>query len=394
MSKRVTTKDFINKAREKHGNKYDYSKVKYLAAIKKVTIICPEHGEFEQTPANHASTGHGCHECGGNKPLSIGKFIERAKNFHHCQYDYSRVKFKNVESKVEIICPEHGSFLQRVMSHLRGFGCDECGREEVAQKLSFTQEEFLSKAKEAHGGVYDYSLANYQNAQSNIKIICSTHGVFEQNPYNHILGFGCSKCSDIVAGVKRRKSLEEFKTQAVAIHGDSYDYSKVNYETSSVKVEIVCKKHGHFLQSPSNHIGTNQAGCPGCAISGFDQTKSGILYYIAVNKDDGGILYKIGITNLTIHRRFSSKDLARIRVIKEWEFKVGLEAKKHETEILQQFLHEKYYGPNVLIGAGNTELFTRDILELDCTASGSPVDVIDVNANLLHRPTQLTLGIE
>ena len=100
MSKRVTTADFIRRAREVHGDRYDYSKVLYRAAIKKVTIICPEHGEFEQTPANHC-TGHGCRECGGNKPLTLERFIERANKIHNGRYDYSRVEFKNVESKLK-----------------------------------------------------------------------------------------------------------------------------------------------------------------------------------------------------------------------------------------------------------------------------------------------------
>ena len=98
MSKRVTTADFIKRAREVHGNRYDYSKVSYVAAISNVTIICPEHGEFEQRPSNHY-IGHGCHECGGNKPLTLDKFIERANKKHKGRYDYSRVEFKNVESE-------------------------------------------------------------------------------------------------------------------------------------------------------------------------------------------------------------------------------------------------------------------------------------------------------
>ena len=101
MSKHVTTEGFIQRARKVHGNWYDYSKVIYVAAISKFTIICPEHGEFEQRPANHC-TGRGCRECGGNKPLTLDGFIERANKVHKGRYDYSRVEFTNVESKIEI----------------------------------------------------------------------------------------------------------------------------------------------------------------------------------------------------------------------------------------------------------------------------------------------------
>lgn len=102
MSKRVTTADFVRRACEVHGNRYDYARVSYVAAIKYVTIICPDHGEFEQSPANH-NTGHGCPECGGNKPLTLDSFIARANKAHDSRYDYSHVAFRNVENKIEII---------------------------------------------------------------------------------------------------------------------------------------------------------------------------------------------------------------------------------------------------------------------------------------------------
>src|SRR5882672_11129530 len=119
MSKRVSTTDFIRRAREVHGNRYDYSKATYIAAIRNITIICPEHGEFEQRPTNHY-IGHGCHECGGNKPLTLDRFIGRANKVHNRRYDYSHVEFQNVESKIKISCPDHGSFIQRLMTHLKG----------------------------------------------------------------------------------------------------------------------------------------------------------------------------------------------------------------------------------------------------------------------------------
>ena len=171
MSKRVTTADFIQRARKVHGDRYDYSKVLYEASRTKVTIICPVHGEFEQTPANHY-TGHGCRECGGNKPLTLERFIERANKIQKGRYDYSSVEFKNVESKVVIICPDHGPFLQRLMAHLRGFGCAQCGRVETAKILGHSRDRFLEDARQAHGDRYDYSQVEYVNALTKITIIC------------------------------------------------------------------------------------------------------------------------------------------------------------------------------------------------------------------------------
>lgn len=364
MSKKVTTKDFIRRAREVHGGKYDYSKTVYVAAIKDVTIICSTHGEFQQRPSNHL-TGRGCHECGGNKPLTVAKFVERASAKHRKRYDYSQVNFKNVEDKATIICPEHGPFEQRVMTHLKGFNCPKCGRESVAGKLGHSLKRFIEDAKKAHGDKYDYSEADYKNALSKVKIICPEHGAFLQKPANHIRGIACSKCSDLIAADKRRLSTEEFIARAREVHGDKYDYSRADYVTSHGKVEIICPEHGSFWQSPATHTMGNKAGCPGCAVSGFDQTKPALLYYLAVMTDSDETLYKIGITNLTVQKRFPSVDLARIRVIKTWSYELGAEAAKREIAVLRQYADDLYTGIDVLVGAGNTELFVRDVLELD-----------------------------
>lgn len=364
MSKKVTTEDFIKRGREVHGDKYDYSKSIYKSATTDITIICPIHGEFQQRPANHY-IGRGCRECGGNKPLTVKKFIERAIEKHGNRYDYSKVEFVGVESKVRIVCPEHGEFTQRVLVHLKGFNCPSCGRNSVAKKLNYSQDRFIKDSASVHGNKYDYSRVNYVNAQSKVKIICPEHGLFEQRPVNHVRGIGCSKCSDMIAGEKRRLTTEEFIELAKLVHGNKYDYSKVVYTTFHDKVEIVCPEHGAFWQSAVNHVKGNQSGCPGCAVSGFDQTKPAILYYLAVSKSEHEVLYKIGITNLTVKKRFPTLDLARIRVIKTWAFDKGSEAAIRELSILREFIEDLYEGDAVLVGAGNTELFVRDVLELD-----------------------------
>ena len=364
MSKKVTTQDFISRAREVHGDRYDYSKSVYVSATTPITIICPEHGEFQQRPVNH-TMGRGCRDCAGNKPLTVAKFIERANAKHHSRYDYSQVAFEGVENKVTIICPEHGPFEQRVMVHLKGFNCPKCGREQVADKLSHSLERFISDAIAAHGDKYDYSEVEYVNALSNVKIVCPVHGPFFQKPANHVRGVACSKCSDLIAADKRRLSTEEFVKRARQVHGEKYDYSRAVYLTGHDKVEIICREHGAFWQSAANHTKGNKAGCPGCAVSGFDQTKPALLYYLAVLTDNSETLYKIGITNLNVQKRFPNVDLARIRVIKTWSYERGTEAAKREIAILQEFSDDLYTGIDVLIGAGNTELFVRDVLDLD-----------------------------
>jgi hypothetical protein len=88
----MTTDDFIQKAKAIHGNKYDYSKVEYTHNNVEVCIICPEHGEFWQKPRLHLS-GCGCPICTGKKKMRTIDFIKRAKQVHGDKYDYSKAEY-------------------------------------------------------------------------------------------------------------------------------------------------------------------------------------------------------------------------------------------------------------------------------------------------------------
>lgn len=130
--KTKTTEQFIEEARQIHGDKYDYSKVNYIQSDKKITIICPIHGEFEQRASSHLS-GCGCRKCGtisGNKikAKNNDQFIKDAKQIHGDYYDYSKINYVNAYSKIEIVCPEHGSFWQTGNAHLKGEGCPICAK--------------------------------------------------------------------------------------------------------------------------------------------------------------------------------------------------------------------------------------------------------------------------
>ena len=109
---KLTTEEFIKKAREVHGDKYDYSKVEYVKSKAKVTIICPEHGEFLQTPQKHLY-GQGCPKCGHKSELTTEEFIKKAREVHGDKYDYSNVEYVDAKTNVCIICKQHGVFWQR-----------------------------------------------------------------------------------------------------------------------------------------------------------------------------------------------------------------------------------------------------------------------------------------
>lgn len=113
--------------------------------------------------------------------------------------------------------------------------------------MKITTEVFVEKAKKVHGNTYDYSKVNYINAHTKICIICSEHGEFWQTPNNHLNGKGCPICGRKKVKEKQRDTYEEFVQKANKVHGDEYDYSKVNYINSQSKVCIVCPIHGNFL---------------------------------------------------------------------------------------------------------------------------------------------------
>ena len=110
MPKRLTKEEFIKKARNVHGSFYDYSKAEYINNHTKVEIICPEHGSFFQTPHAHIDAGHGCQKCGGSLPVTTEEFVKRAKKVHGNKYDYSEVNYTNMFKKIKVFCNVHSTF--------------------------------------------------------------------------------------------------------------------------------------------------------------------------------------------------------------------------------------------------------------------------------------------
>jgi hypothetical protein len=166
------------------------------------------------------------------------------------------------------------------------------------------------------------------------------------------------------AADSKRSTTEQFIAKAKMIHGDRYNYSHIDYTANYKKVGIICPDHGLYRQTPADHL-NSKAGCPYCCEKGFNSKKPALLYYVAISTDDGNMCYKIGITNFSVEERFQGRDRARIRAVKIWRFEVGLIAAKRELEILRRFSKNRYYGPRLLAGNGNTEIFTHDILGLD-----------------------------
>ncbi len=203
--------EFVEKSVKIHRNKYDYSLVNYINNYIKIKIICPVHDIFEQIPYSHLN-GVGCSKCRNRK--TEGKYISEVKLVHNNYYDYSLVEYVNTVSKIKIVCPVHGVFEQIADHHLRGSKCPKCVR-----CKKHTKEEFIKLSNSKHFySNYNYSLVNYKNNRTKVKIICPIHGVFEQIPKHHLNGVGCPKCKNKSKGEKMIKKILKdnniiFKTQ-------------------------------------------------------------------------------------------------------------------------------------------------------------------------------------
>lgn len=286
-----TTAQFIKEAKAIHGDKYDYSKTNYIDSYTKICIVCPEHGEFWQTPHNHLN-GSGCNICANDsrsekRNIGLGEFIDRAKRVHGNKYDYSKVEYIDSSTKVCIICPIHGEFWQIPTKHLNGQSCPMCYNDRRGDSLKISYEEVIRRAHEIHKWRYRYVRESFLSTQDKMDIICSKHGLFSQNVTSHLQGCGCPKCANENRNINNKLTTEEFIRRAKEIHGDRYDYSECEYIDWVTPVKIIChktngktgKEHGAFFQKPSKHL--KGQGCPKCKISKLEEE---IENYLILNK--------------------------------------------------------------------------------------------------------------
>lgn len=373
MRKKLTRDDALARFRDRHGDRYDYSRVDYVDARTKVVIICRTHGPFKQGPAEHWN-GQGCGPCArprqtGAPPRPWDEVEPRLIAAHNGKYTYDGSNYRDSNSKIRATCPVHGDFWPQVASHLRGrFGCRECSYIERGQAKQVSFEDWLRCARERFGHRFEYDPESW-NTHTNIglkqlRFRCPIHGWQEMKPNYHLQSpMGCPTCGRFQGGDKRRLTTEEFVARGMARFNGKYTYEKTVYRSAYEKVVVTCPEHGDFSTLPSNHTAGHD--CPRCAPGGFDLNAPGIVYYIRIDALDG-VFYKIGITNLTVWERYPhSSDQIRITILREWPYVTGADAAVHEKRVLREYDAFRYSGPPVLQGVGVTEVFTCDVLGLD-----------------------------
>jgi hypothetical protein len=255
--KKLTTEEFIKKAKNIHGDKYDYSKVNYISSKDNILLIDNNYLTEHLVRAD----SHIIQKVGSNIKNAINKkefLIKEFESIHGNKYNYSRVNYTGAKKLIEILCKveNHGSFFQTPDNHKQGKGCIKCAG---LDKLSTST--IIDRVKIIHGDKYDYSFVEGGKTNRNkITIINkesnTTHSVSPHSIFNVK-----TKCS--ISNADNKNLFFIYK--AKKIHGNKYDYSKVDYNGNKINVTLICPIHGEFKQKPNIHL--QGKGCPICCES-------------------------------------------------------------------------------------------------------------------------------
>jgi hypothetical protein len=175
------------------------------------------------------------------KKLTKEEFIKKALVIHGKKYDYTESKYINSRTKLEIICKEHGNFLQTPHSHLSKNGCPKCGKISSSCTPTLTINNFVEKANTKHNSLYFYDKVEYKNSKTKIVILCSKHGEFLQEPRHHLQGQGCPKCANQEKGYSKEDFIKQAKGKICTLYilncfNERENFYKVGITKHSVKI--------------------------------------------------------------------------------------------------------------------------------------------------------------
>lgn len=196
--------------------------------------------------------------------------IEKFKEIHKDKYTYEHFVYNGSHTKSIVTCPVHGDFLVTPNKYLLGRGCPKC-----ANNIKLTNDEFKRRIIEIFGEEYLLNEVNYQCCKSKIKLYCKKHGYFVSTAYHLLQGHGCPKCGVKKNADKKRLTICDCIERFREIHGDKYDYSKMDYINTRTKICIICPEHGEFWQTPQKHM--SGQGCPKCKRSHMENDISMLL---------------------------------------------------------------------------------------------------------------------
>jgi len=276
---------------------------------------------------------------------SFEEWVGDARAVHGDKYAYLYLLKKNNRVCLKIECPEHGVFEQYPSNHIqREVGCSKC-----AGNYKLSIQDLVSKGDSK----YQYFGTIIKNNRTYVIFKCPDHGMIMQLQRNHLdRKDGCKSCGSI----NRAKSLSDRIKEARAVHGYRYEYLGLYTKDRFSYLTVDCSEHGIFDQKARDHILGH--GCPNCADCSFSTTKPALFYIIKV-----GDLYKIGVTNRSVYKRYEDEGI-EYKVVYSENLSTGREALDIENAVKTLFNLYKYTGKSPFSKTGTTELFTINPLSV------------------------------
>ena len=280
--------DYIDKFIKIYGDSYSFDKLNYIDLKSPGVITCKKHGDFELSQIRYAFDHTPCPLC-DEENFRIKRnetYLERLNEKYGNQYEWLTTDFGDYYADyVEFICKKHGNVKQTLSVLLNtededGYACQKCKKERSNIRQSYTLEEAINKAKTIENcKYYDFKyVTEWLGVKHKYKFVCTKHGCEFEQTFDSLLNNQANGCKDcIVERLKAQDNLgvEDFIKQARKVHGERFDYSKVEYVNYKTPVCIICDKHGEFWQTPGNHL--NGCGCQKCRNSRLETKVRTIL---------------------------------------------------------------------------------------------------------------------
>lgn len=240
-----------------------------------------------------------------SKKVTTDDFIKQAKQIHGEKYNYEKTIYVKAKEFLIITCPIHGDFSQRARAHTTNkSGCPSCG----AIRANWSKEKFVEEILNRCGVVPYTVIGDYTGTENKI---------LTQNKFGICSSVANNLLKGVIPGIESAMDKNEYWiNQAIEIHKDLYDYSKVNYINSEEKVKIICKIHGMFLQTPRVHI--QGSGCQKCALSTNGEFKT--KKYNEKFNELANVIHNYKYTYLST-TLFKAKDIINIICPKHGNFK-------------------------------------------------------------------------
>lgn len=285
----------------------------------------------------------------------------------HARQEFEKVGLELLEDNyigtnnlMKTRCSVGHIFYIRLRKVKEGQGCRKCANKEISERLRMSDAEIRNRVKEKHGkSIIFLGIAKRKFGRRHGRFKCVGCKHIWEAAISSVTSHGttCPKCAGRM--MLSKKIVNE------RLRKNKRDVRMVGEYVSSRKNSffncLVCDNK--WLATPVNVV-NNETDCPSCSVTGFKINKSAILYYLRIDHRNK-IYYKVGVTNRTVQERFCSSELEKITILKTWNHKKGKTSLKKEQITLKKYSKYRYAGRAKILKSGTTEIFTKDVLNLN-----------------------------